>query len=246
MAKRLYTEVIAGSDLGIFDDPPLFNKAADIAILADVVEKQALSSTIRTLIANCGSLLLADYDLLLADLFDDLSERIDYYDYGTDVENTTVMTGAWFSPIAITAFGSEDPTFPATNTIDGDLSSQWRHEVVETHTMTWELRAYPKKIEKMRFRYGNGENVREQLENITIRSSKNLNKIDDPGNIIATGVNPVWPIGQGNTWVEVEWPTKKNRGRFIKIEFETAHGNNHARIREVEFWVTTRNPDESL
>lgn len=245
MAKLAYTRITAGTEMGIFDDPVVYTKADDDARVAEVLAIQAAGTTVRTLLAACNGQELVDFDAALQDEWDIVTDRLDYYDYETTTINITEQEGAWFSPIAVEDFGSEDPTFPASNSIDGDLASQWRHETLdETHFLIWELRAHPKKVTKMRFRYGAGENIRERLTNITIKASKALSKIDDANSIVDTAVIPVWPVAQGNTWLEIVWPSPKARVRFVKIEFETEHGNNQARIREVEMRVITRRPQE--
>lgn len=247
MAKLRYTKTVGTTEMGLFNDPTAFTSAGDTAELADITAIQTSVDTVREIVGACnGFVVLADYDAFLEDKEFELRDRLDYYNYDIEAINVDEREGAWFSPDSVEAFGSEDPGFPATNTIDGDNSTQWRHEIIETHTFTWKLRDYPKKITKMRLRYGAGENIRERLTNITIRAAKNLNNIDETNNIIATGVNPTWPIGAGNTWFEIDWPVNKNRGRYIKLEFETEHGNNHARIREIEFRVETRNPQTEL
>lgn len=245
MAALKYTD--AGTDeLGLFDDPVAFTKVTDEARRAEIVEIQAVNDTIRTLLATCAQTDLATFDDALAQELDDLDDRLDYYDYELVPISIEERDGAWFSPVAVTDFGDEDPGFPASNTIDGDNGTQWRHDVLHTpHFITWELRAYPKKVTKMRLRYGAGENIRERLTNITIKASKALSKIDDPSSVRATGINPTWPVGQGNIWFEIDWPSAVARARFIKLEFESEHGNNAARIREIEFRVITRRPQET-
>lgn len=245
MAKRFYSEVEAGTDLGIFDDPGIFNKTTDLGLLADVEEIQALADSIRTLLATCAGISLADYDTILADKFDMLSERLDYYDYSTVVKNTTVMDGAWFTPILVDSFCGEDGANVADNSIDGTNNTNWRHNFNHRHSIVYELRGYPKKIEKIRFRYGAGLLNREQLSNLDVRAARELSNIDEPSNLLESGINITWPL-VGNVFVEHTLATKKNQGRYIKLEFDTAQGSNDMQMREFAVWVTTRNPDGSL
>lgn len=245
MAKRFYSEVTAGSDLGVFDDPGIYNKTQDIADLAIVTEQQALANSIRTLLAVCNLQTLAEYDEMLSDLFDELSERIDYYDYNTTVKNTTVMTGAWFSPTEIQSVLGEDLGNEATKSIDGNNTTFWRDSTNHQHVIIFKLRDYPKKISKIRFRYGAGESARERLNNMDVHASKGIANIDNAENILETGINISWPVAAGEVWVEHTLATKKNRARFVKLVIDdTDNGQNQAQIREFEVWVETRDPGE--
>lgn len=246
MAKRFYSEVTAGTDLGIFDDPPIYNKTTDETLLALVVEQQALSDNIRTLLAACGGRSLEEYDAYLEDRFDELSERIDYYDYTTIVKNITVMDGAWYTPDSVHSFCGETGTDVVGNSIDGANNTVWKHSVNERHSVIYKLRDYPKKISKIRFRYNASEPVIERLSNLDVHAAKHPANLDDPENILETGINIIWPTGQGATWVEHTLATKKNRATYIKLLFDTAHANNTSQVREFDVWVETRDPEVGL
>lgn len=247
MAKRLYSEVTAGEELGIFDDPPIFNKTDDTAALADIVEIRGLAASIRTRLGACGGFSLSEYDDYLEEQFEDLSERLDYYDYATTTKNITVLDGAWFSPDAVESFGGEDVGNEATRSIDGMNNTFWRDSVNHQHHIIYQLRDHTKKISKIRFRYGASESARERLNNMDVHSSKVIEKIDDEENILETGINISWPTGAGEVWVEHTLATKKHSARYVKLVIDdTDNGSNHVQIREFEVWVEPRNPDGSL
>lgn len=244
MAKRFYANVAGGVDLDLFIDPQAFNKTVDTDRLAVITELQGLSDDTRTVVAICaGAADLAAYDTALQDEEWEIRDRLDYYTlYANRTQNLTVRDGAWFSPDTVDSFCGETGANLVGNSIDGTNSTFWRHSVDERHSVIYKLRDYPKKVAKIRFRYNSTEPVTEQLSNLDVHAAKNLAKIDDAQNILETGINISWPTGQGAVWVEHTLAQKKNKARYIKLLFDTAHASNRSQIREFEVWVETRDP----
>ncbi len=242
MAKRFYAHVAGNVDLDLFIDPQAFNETVDTDRLAVVQELQGLSDPTRTvvaLMANAAS--LADYDTALQDEEWDIQDRLDYYSlYINRVQNLTVRDGAWFTPDAVDSFCGEDAPNVVGNSIDGLNSTHWRHNFNHRHSVIYQIRDYPKKVARIRFRYGGSLN-REELNNIDVRASKNLANINDPANLLESGINPTWPGGPA-VWVEHTLANKKNEARYRKLEFDTASGSNDMQMREFAVFVETRDP----
>lgn len=244
MAKRWYIPNGPSTELEVVIDPELFTLAGDNVLLTDNLEIQGLSDDLRLHIGSClGFNSLADYDTALVNEEDDIRDRLDYYSYGTRVESPTVADGSWFSPIAVESFCAEDVTNVAARSIDEMNNTFWRDSTNHQHTIVYELRAYPKKISKIRFRYGAGESARERLNNMDVHASRGIGNIDNAENILETGINISWPVAAGEVWVEHTLASKKNKARFVKLVVDdTDNGSNQLQIREFEVFVETRDP----
>ena len=232
------------TELGVVRDKFTYVKTTDQARLDVITDLQGLPAATRTVLAPGGD--LAAYDQALEDEEFVLRDRLDYYDYDTVSTNRTIADGAWFSPDSIESFCGETSPNVAARCIDGDDDTFWRHASNEQHVLTFKLRDYPKKIEKIRFRYGAGESARERLNDITVKAAKGLGAIDNAENTLETGINIVWPTGAGLTWVEHTLASKKLKARYVKIEIgNTDNGQNQAQIREFQVWVGTRKPEDT-
>jgi hypothetical protein len=242
MAIRWYRPVSGGTELELYIDPGLYTEAQDQLDLALFEEAFESSDSLREQLAAAnGFSNLGEYDAYLEDQIWEIKDRLDYYAYETTAKNVTVADGAWFTPEAIEEFCGEHPTNVAANSIDGDNVSIWQHFQTHQHSIVYRLRDYPKKITKVRFRYGNTEPEREQLQDLNIFAARNLNMIDDAGNQVLTNANPTWPVG-GGVWVEVVLDTPKTNARYIKLLFDTADASNNGQVREFAVWVETREP----
>ncbi len=240
--RRWYEHVAGGVDLNLVLDPQEFSQATDLDQLAIVTDLQGLSDEARAVVAaSLGLASAATYDDMLQDQEWELRDRLDYYSlYSNKTVNLTVRDGAWFTPDLVESFCGETGGDVVGNSIDGLNSTYWRHTQNHNHSVIYKLRDYPKKVARIRFRY-NGSLNREELNNITVRASRSLNTIDDPGNLLESGINPTWPGGPA-VWVEHTLANKKNQARYVKLEFDTAHGSNDMQMREFAVWVETRDP----
>lgn len=241
---RHYVDVAGGVDLDLLTDPERFNKTIDTDRLSVITELQGLSVTARTQIAPpLGHTDLAGFDAALQDEQWGIQDRLDYYSlYSNRTQNFTVRDGAWFTPDSVNSFCGETGGNVVGNSIDGSNSTFWRHSVDERHSVIYQLRGYPKKISKIRFRYNSTEPVTEQLSNMDVHAAKNVANIDDAENILETGINITWPVGQGSIFVEHTLALKKANARFVKLLFDTAHATNTSQIREFAVFVETRDP----
>lgn len=245
MAVRRFTRNVAGEELGLLDDPTIFIRVDDVAELANIVEIQSATDNVRAYIASIlNAESLEEYDAFLEGEFDKLSDRIDYYSYDTAIQNTTYYQGAWFSPDSIQSVLGEDVGNEAVNAIDGNTTTFWRDSTNHQHVIIFKLRDYPKKISKIRFFYAVAEPARERLNNMDVHASAGIGNIDEPENILETGINIAWPT-PGGVFVEHTLANKKPRARYIKLVIDdTDNGNNQAQIREFEVWVETKDPGE--
>lgn len=218
-----------------------FVEADDNAELTDITAIQALGDSARTYLAGEVGMSLADYDKDLQDREWELRERLDYYSvYATRLESLTVADGAWFSPVAVDSSCGEEIGQEASKSVDGNNATFWRHATNHQHSIVYELRSYPKKISKIRFRYGAGESARERLNNMDVHASRGIANIDKPAKILETGINISWPT-PGDVWVEHTLAKKANSIRYIKLVIDdTDNGSNQIQIREFEVWVETK------
>lgn len=242
---RLYEPKLAGTELSVVRDRMTFVKATDQANLDIITDLQALPQATREFLAG-GAQNLTDYDAGLEDDEFVLRDRLDYYDYTTRQDTKTVADGEWFTPDSVESFCGEEVGQEASRMVDNNDATFWRHATNETHILTFLLRGYPKKIERIRFRYGAGESARERLNDITVKAAKGLANLDNPENTLETGINIAWPTGAGLTWVEHTLASKKLKARYVKIEIgNTDNGSNQAQIREFQVWVATRQPEDT-
>ncbi len=246
MAVRFYIPKNGGTKLELFIDPGLFTQASDLDRKSDIEIIQGLPDDLRIVFAlSTGFTNLVDYDDTLSDEMDEVLDRLDYYTYDNRVENLTVRDGAWFVPEALAPVSPAADGFtganPPENSIDGNNSSVWRNNVNQRHFIAYQLRSYPKRFRKFRFRFQTLGPLREQLTNITVKASNGIGNLDDPGNVVVTGLNPDWPSPAGG-WVEVDLGVVIAKKKFIKLEFDTADPNNDGQIREFQVRVETRAP----
>lgn len=244
MPSRWYEPQSLSTELNLFIDPTLYVKTEDIELVSDLEDIQASSDDIRLELGLCrGFQFLEDFDLDIQLQREDALDRLDYYDYDTRVQQLTVADGAWFSPILVESFCAEDVVNVASRSIDGMNNTFWRDSTNHQHVIIYELRAYPKKIAKIRFRYGAGESARERLNNMDVHASRGIGNIDEPENILETGINISWPVAAGEVWVEHTLASKKNKARYVKLVIDdTDNAGNQCQIREFEVWVETRDP----
>ena len=247
MPIRFYQPIGSPVDqFNLFIDPQQFTEAADNARLTDITTTQGLNDTLRTLVAlGSGFASLGDFDTALELEEWEIRDRLDYYaDYDNRVENITVRDGAWYTPEAIEDFCGEHATNVAANSVDGDNNTIWQHFQDHQHFITYRLRGYPKKITRIRFRYGSAEPARERLNNLTVRASRDISQILEPSNELETDLNISWPT-PGGVWVEHTLATPKSNARYIRLETadtdDTAQPNA-LQIREFAVRVETRDP----
>lgn len=243
MAKRLWERITAGTDIKLWIDPEPYNKTADTTEQARLQAIRDAADAVRTELAGClGYPDLTSFDDFIQDQIDEIKDRVDYYDYDTQVTNITNHVGAWFSPDSIHSVLDEDVGNEASKSIDGNTVTFFRDSTNHQHIIVFKLRDYAKKIAKIRFWYGSGESARERLNNMDVHAAQSANNLDNPENILEIGINISWPT-PGGVWVEHTLSSKKNKAKFIKLVIDdTDNGNNHCQIREFEVWVETRDP----
>lgn len=238
---------VSNTELLIRRDLSTFKKVDDDARKAVIDDYQALSTLTRTSLAGeLGFADLAAFDDALRDEEWEILDRLDYYStYDTRTENLTVADGAWFTPIAVESFCGETSTNVVGNSIDGVNTTFWRHAQNHQHSVIYELRAYPKKISKIRFRYNSTEPANERLNNMDVHAARAVVNIDDANNILETGINITWPTGAGSVWVEHTLAKKSPRARYVKLVIDdTDNVSNTLQIREFAVWVETKEPGE--
>lgn len=250
MAKRYYQLAGGGTQLNVYDDPQMLDQAALQGQLDAFVLFRSLDDTARGFLAQGGIPGagiaggwpdLASFDAYLDGEIDRLRDVLDYFSYESRVENLTVRDGAWVTPEALSSVSHANVGEPGTNTIDGDFGTWWQSDQAGVRSIVWQVRPYPKHILGVRFRVPNTD-VRAQIQNVTIKAAGGLPLIDDPGNVVETGVDFTY---LGDIWVEHMFPPPGVFSkRWLKMEFsQSLHvlDADQVRIREVEVRVGVTN-----
>lgn len=238
--QRDYLDVPSDPDkLTLLTDPRDFDKQVDTDRLAVVVEQRGQTAPTRADDAGARGLSLEEYDDELTAEWEELSARLEIYGMSNKVINLTVRDGKWMSPASVESFCGETSTNVAANSIDGDTGTHWRHVTNERHSIVYKLRDFPLRVERIRFFYNASLPVNEQLENLDVHMAKALVNIDDPDNILETGINITWP-GTGGVFVEHTLATPKASAVYIKLLFDTASAINTGQIREFEVFCTPK------
>ena len=250
MAKLFYQNA-GGGNLNVYDDPQVLVQSDLQAQDTALDEIIALSDTLRTFLAQGGIpglgipggfSDLASFDSYLEDESERIKDILDYFDYGTRVENLTVRDGEWVVPEALESVSDEAPGEEGTKSIDGDNGTWWQSNASGTRTIVFRVKSYKKKFEQIRLRISNANEDRAELQNVTVKAAAALVNIDDAGNTIGTGVN--FDHG-GDNWMEYVFPTKK-RARYLKLEIPgSLHSNpDQVRIREIQVFTGIHNHDK--
>lgn len=245
MAKRLWLPQASNTELLTKTDGSLFKKVDDDARILVIDDFQALGTATRTALAEAlGYADLATFDAALEAEEWEILDRLDYYStYDTRTDNLTVADGAWFTPEAVESFCGEETGEEATLSVDGVNTTFWSHVQDHQHSIVYRLRGYPKKISKIRIRYGGSAAV-ERLNNMDVHASTGLANIDDAASILETGINLTWPAGPA-VWVEHTLAKKSLKARYVKLVVDdTDNVNNTLQMREFAVWVETKEPGE--
>lgn len=197
---------------------------------------------------------LADLDQFLDDEIERFANLLDLTSYAK--APFTIGGTAdhdWFIPEAIESFTDETVGGEAVNAIDAvgrgspdpndpENSTYWQSESTGVRQLTLRLRDYSKKVEGIRLRV-NASDGRAALQDVTIKCSNGLGMIDDPSNVVATGI-AFDNVGQA--MVEYIFPSPKYRCRYIKIEAsQSAHSRpDELRIRSFQARVGVINFDK--
>ena len=251
MAKRLWEKAAGGSEIHATNDPQVLIVADLQAQLGPLQEVQGLSDALRLLFVKAGvpglgigaASDLESFDDALDKRVDTLLDLIDYAQYSTRIESLTVFDGAWFSPQAIESVSGENVGEEAARAVDGDNGTWWQSDT-GPHAITFHVRDHKKQLSRIRLRISNVNEDRTKLQGVTLRGSVSIGKIDDPGNVIASGINFAH---DGDAWMEFDIlaPDRKPI-RYIKLDgFTSLHSDTDVvRIREFEAFVITRNHDD--
>ena len=250
MAKQFYQ--LSGSDLLVWDDPQNITTQAEIQALIDaLIPFQSLPDDSRTKINESGGVATAgvqggfpslqDFDDALTDEIERLQDIRDYYDYEAKQETLgNVRDGDWFIPEAVEAFSSELVGSEATLAIDGDNATGWE-AADEPASITFRLRSYRKNVESIRLWIPNNT-LKTELQGLDISAAQSLSQIDEPSNVVASGLNLAHTPGTAFQVVPFDF---KKRCRYIKLSITGSnHAQNSIMIRSIEARVVVFNHDK--
>ena len=246
MAKQFYQKV--ADALVSWDDPQnLTTQAALVAQYEALQPFQQLSDASRTLLAQGGVPGagipggfpdLASFDDWLTDEIERLQDLADYYDYSVKQETIgNVADGAWYTFEAVEAV-SDESIGAAALAIDADTATAWETDALPC-SITLRLREYRKNVESVRIWCPNNTQ-KTWLNGVTIRAAQSLAMIDDPSNVVASGVDVEF---DATAWQEVPFDSKK-RCRYVKLDITDSQHASNVQLRSIEARVTTFNHEK--
>lgn len=246
MAKQFYQKV--ADELVSWDDPQNLTTQADIQARIDALTPfQGLADGARELLAQGGVPGagiaggwpdLASFDDYLNDEIERLQDIADYYDYQVKQETIgNVADGAWWAFESVEAV-SDESIGAAALAIDAENSTGWETNVLPC-SITLRLRDYRKNVESIRIWCPNNTQ-KTFLNGVTVRAAQALNMIDDPSNVVASGVSVAH---DGQAWQEVPFDFKK-RCRYVKLDITDSQHASNVLLRNIEARVTTFNHEK--
>lgn len=248
MAKNFYEGISANTGFRQYEDPEEQFYADLVARRAQIVEAQGISDELRTNIAVCGlpdldipaASSLQNFDDTLQAELDRLDDLADLENYETTALNLTIKDGAWFTPVAVEDVSHENVGEEATRAIDGDNGTWWQSDAAGLRVITFEVRGYPKRFERIRLRISNAGEGRTQLQDVTIRAAQNVSQIGDPSTIVDAGVDFVY---SGSAWMEHVFTSPVFAKRYVRLESSLSlHADpDQLRIREIHVRVGVTN-----
>lgn len=249
MAKKFYERTGGGTAMNIWTDPDVWQQAEfqdQLPVLQDI---RALTDEARTYVALTGipslgippTADLVSFDDILDDEIDRLLDILDYFNYDGKDETITVRDGAWVTPIALESVSDENVGEEGIHAIDQDNAAWWQSDAAGLRSIVFRVRDYRKMVVGLRLRTTAGDE-RTQLQGVSVSASQALGMIDDPSNVIETGIDFVYA---GNAWMEHILASKK-RGRYLKLDCSLSlHTTpDQIRIREIEVRVGITNHDK--
>lgn len=247
MAKLWYEPRASGAELQAWNDPQVLTRTSIEDSLAGLQTFRQIAPEARTLLAlggvpgagiRGGWADLASFDSYLDDEIDRLADLLDVFDYDSRTESITVRDGANFSP-SIESVSSEEIGFEGALAVDGDNASWWQTNTAPASIVV-RVRDHRKMITGVRLRTTAGD-LRAQLQGVAISVSGGVAAIDDPGNVIESGIDFTYA---GDPWIEHTLASKK-RGRYVKLDIGgSLHGSNAIRVRELEVRVGITNHEK--
>ena len=242
-----YEPKAGGTELHVTKDPQVLTVASMQDELTMFTEVRGWSDASRTALAQGGipSLgidggfqSLEDFDTYLEKEFDRLADILDYFGYDSRVEQMTVRDGDWFVPDSVEDFSAENVGEETPFAIDGDNSTWWQFDGAAD--ITFKVRDHKKMITGLRLRTTSGD-LRCQLQGVDIYASQGIGAIDDPGNLLDSGIDFTYA---GEAWME-HVLSKKKRARYLKLVIPASlNGSGHVRIREFNVRVGITNHDK--
>ena len=126
------------------------------------------------------------------------------------VDGIDISVGAWVAPTAIHSKCGEDAAYPASNTIDGNLSTKWEHSVGHEHWIIFDIGS-TKTVQKIRlYCIGGGRFSPCEVTAVYINDTA-----DESGG----SKGSLGAILSGTHWNEID--VTDTSGRYIKIKLKT-------------------------
>ena len=126
------------------------------------------------------------------------------------VDGISISAPAWVTPTAIHSKCGEHASFPASNTIDGDLATAWWHSVGHEHWIIFDLGS-TKTVQKIRLYCKGG-----YAYNICTVSAVYINDTADESGGSKGSLGTILTL---DNWNEID--VTDTSGRYIKIKLET-------------------------
>lgn len=173
------------------------------------------------------------------DQWEVLNARILAYGWPRHDVTLNVVDGDWLSPDSVEALSvcGESGANVATNSIDGNTTTHWRHTVDERHSIIYKLRDFPLRAERIRFWYTGA--VNEELTDLDVRMAKEKANLGDAGNLLEDGLNLTWT--GTDVWIEHTLATPKASAVYIQLDISNSNSTgNTIQIREFEVFCTPK------
>jgi len=216
------------------------NELKELEALSEGTKEQLLNNApeLAGSTPDINKTLVENFDTAVKKKREKFQDLLDYWDYDRLPASGIEQIQASWADLGKLAQGSgavvqsvcgEEVGLEAIRALDGATGSHWEHDADERHSITIDL-TYPKTFDGVRLWIPNAT-PRFDLNDVVIRCSASLGAIDNPENIISSGV----AFSGDGVWSEHIFAGGKKRARYIKLDnMDSAHSSNAIRVREIE------------
>ena len=217
-----FYEKVSGSIVRLWEMKEEFDKTELEDEVADLDNILNLGDEEKELLLQSSSFAtIEQFDDAYTEQKDQAQEIIDYYDHDVLPVARDEIQDAWVSPAAIYDKCGEEVTRLAIHSIDGILSTFWKHEEDHAHSITLDM-GIEKKLSKIRI-WVEGVGDEFLLEGVDVAVG-NVQVVDNAS------------FNVKDIWNEVAFTSAKN-GRYVYLtNINTPAATGYIRVREIELF----------